>query len=171
MLNDLFRTKLDLIRLLFNIWILCLQVKPEGLMEQTARKWCLLFPADSQMSADLCGQDGTLVTTTTVGTGTGVAALHVVQARPLWPTGPALTARIRRLINAYQRFTLRREPMLRHDYLLHDGLVGMGIGGAGAAHTGHHTGGPLAWQLGEELRRCSVVATEPDPLFLEWQRR
>ncbi|XP_027135494.1 chromodomain-helicase-DNA-binding protein 6 isoform X3 [Larimichthys crocea] len=126
---------------------------------------------DSQMSADLCGQDGTLVTTTTVGTGTGVAALHVVQARPLWPTGPALTARIRRLINAYQRFTLRREPMLRHDYLLHDGLVGMGIGGAGAAHTGHHTGGPLAWQLGEELRRCSVVATEPDPLFLEWQRR
>jgi hypothetical protein len=29
----------------------------------------------------------------------------------------------------------------------------------------------LAWQLGEELRRCSVVATETDPLFLEWQRR
>ncbi|KAE8298782.1 Chromodomain-helicase-DNA-binding protein 6 [Larimichthys crocea] len=103
---------------------------------------------DSQMSADLCGQDGTLVTTTTVGTGTGVAALHVVQARPLWPTGPALTARIRRLINAYQRFTLRREPMLRHDYLLHDGLVGMGIGGAGAAHTGHHTGGPAGVATG-----------------------
>ncbi|XP_076600782.1 chromodomain-helicase-DNA-binding protein 6 isoform X1 [Chaetodon auriga] len=126
--------------------------------------------ADSQMSADLCAQDGTLVTTTTTGTGTGVAALHVVQARPLWPTGPALTARLRRLITAYQRFTLRREPLLRHDFLLHDGLVAMGIGGAGAAH-GHHAGGPLQWQLGEELRRCSVVATEPDPLFLEWQRR
>ncbi|XP_019214683.1 chromodomain-helicase-DNA-binding protein 6 isoform X4 [Oreochromis niloticus] len=125
---------------------------------------------DSQMSGDLCTQDGTLVTTTTTGTGTGVAALHVVQARPLWPTGPALTARLRRLITAYQRFTLRREPLLRHDFMLHDGLVGMGIGGAGAAHS-HHAGGPLAWQLGEDLRRCSVVATEPDPLFLEWQRR
>ncbi|XP_049893601.1 chromodomain-helicase-DNA-binding protein 6 isoform X1 [Epinephelus moara] len=125
---------------------------------------------DSQMSGDLCAQDGTLVTTTTTGTGTGVASLHVIQARPLWPTGPALTARLRRLITAYQRFTLRREPLLRHDFLLHDGLVSMGIGGAGAAHS-HHTGGPLAWQLGEELRRCSVVATEPDPLFLEWQRR
>uniref|UniRef100_A0A4W6DNY5 Chromodomain helicase DNA binding protein 6 n=1 Tax=Lates calcarifer TaxID=8187 RepID=A0A4W6DNY5_LATCA len=73
---------------------------------------------------DLCAQDGTLVTTTTTGTGTGVAALHVVQARPLWPTGPALTARLRRLITAYQRFTIRREPLLRHDFLLHDGLVG-----------------------------------------------
>uniref|UniRef100_UPI0037E89DC5 chromodomain-helicase-DNA-binding protein 6 isoform X2 n=1 Tax=Semicossyphus pulcher TaxID=241346 RepID=UPI0037E89DC5 len=126
---------------------------------------------DSHMSGDLCAQDATLVTTTTTsGTGTGVAALHVVQARPLWPTGPALTARLRRLITAYQRFTLRREPMLRHDFLLHDGLVGMGMGGGGAAH-GHHAGGPLAWQLGEELRRCTVVATEPDPLFLEWQRR
>ncbi|KAG7236852.1 hypothetical protein INR49_000156 [Caranx melampygus] len=127
--------------------------------------------ADSQMSSDLCAQDGTLVTTTTAtGTGTGVAALHVVQARPLWPTGPALTARLRRLITAYQRFTLRREPLLRHDFLLHEGLVGMGMGGTGSSH-GHHTSGPLAWQLGDELRRCSVVATEPDPLFLEWQRR
>lgn len=126
---------------------------------------------DSQMSSDLCAQDGTLVTTTTsTGTGTGVAALHVVQARPLWPTGPALTARLRRLITAYQRFTLRREPLLRHDYLLHEGLVGMGMGGTSSSHS-HHTGGPLAWQLGDELRRCSVVATEPDPLFLEWQRR
>uniref|UniRef100_A0A4W6DPW0 Chromodomain helicase DNA binding protein 6 n=1 Tax=Lates calcarifer TaxID=8187 RepID=A0A4W6DPW0_LATCA len=72
----------------------------------------------SQMSGDLCAQDGTLVTTTTTGTGTGVAALHVVQARPLWPTGPALTARLRRLITAYQRFTIRREPLLRHDFLM-----------------------------------------------------
>ncbi|XP_036007904.1 chromodomain-helicase-DNA-binding protein 6 [Fundulus heteroclitus] len=125
---------------------------------------------DSQTSADLCSQDGPLVTTTTAGTGSGVASLHVVQARPLWPTGPALTARFRRLITAYQRFTLRREPLLRHDFLMHDGLVGMAMGGAGAAH-GHHAGGPLAWQLGEELRRCSVVSTEADPLFLEWQRR
>ncbi|XP_075938173.1 chromodomain-helicase-DNA-binding protein 6 isoform X1 [Anarhichas minor] len=124
------------------------------------------FPSDSQISGDLCAHDGAVVTTTTV----GVASLHVVQARPLWPTGPALTARLRRLITAYQRFTLRREPPLRHDFLLHDGLVGMGMGGGGAAH-GHHAGGPMAWQLGEELRRCSVVATEPDPLFLEWQRR
>lgn len=128
------------------------------------------FFADSQTSAELCSHDGPLVTTSTniTGTGTGVASLHVVQARPLWPTGPALTARLRRLITAYQRFTLRREPLLRHDFLLHDGLVGMG--GAMAAHS-HHSGGQLAWQLGEELRRCSVVATEPDPLFLEWQRR
>uniref|UniRef100_A0AAQ5ZF89 DNA helicase n=1 Tax=Amphiprion ocellaris TaxID=80972 RepID=A0AAQ5ZF89_AMPOC len=70
-----------------------------------------------QLSGELCAQDGTLVTTTTTGTGTGVAALHVVQARPLWPTGPALTARLRRLITAYQRFTLRREPLLRHEFL------------------------------------------------------
>ncbi|KAF3856775.1 hypothetical protein F7725_017498 [Dissostichus mawsoni] len=125
---------------------------------------------DSHMSGDLCANDATLVTTTTTtGTGTGVASLHVVQARPLWPPGPSLTARLRRLITAFQRFTLRREPMLRHEFMLHDGLVGMAMG-AGGAH-GHHAGGPLAWQLGEELRRCSVVATEPDPLFLEWQRR
>nr|XP_057910318.1 chromodomain-helicase-DNA-binding protein 6 isoform X2 [Doryrhamphus excisus] len=122
---------------------------------------------DSHLSADLCAQDATLVTTTAgTGTGTGVAALHVVQARPLWPTGPALTARLRRLITAYQRFTLRREPLLRPDFLLHDGMVGIGV----APH-GHHTEGPLAWQLGEELRRCSVAATEPDTVFLEWQRR
>nr|XP_043879334.1 chromodomain-helicase-DNA-binding protein 6 isoform X2 [Solea senegalensis] len=126
---------------------------------------------DPQISADVCTQNGTLVTTTTTtGTGTGVAALHVVQARPLWPSGPAITARIRRLITAYQRFTLRREPLLRHDFLLHDSLVGMGVGGTGASHS-HHTGGPHTWQLSEELRRCSVVSTEPDPLFLEWQRR
>ncbi|KAM8914783.1 chromodomain-helicase-DNA-binding protein 6 isoform 2-T2 [Spinachia spinachia] len=123
---------------------------------------------DSQMSADLSAQVAAVVTTTTVGT--GVASLHVVQARPLWPTGPALTARLRRLITAYQRFTLRREPPLRHDFLLHDGLVGVGMGGGGNGH-GHHAGGPMTWQLGEEMRRCSVVATEPDPLFLEWQRR
>ncbi|XP_013870801.1 chromodomain-helicase-DNA-binding protein 6 isoform X2 [Austrofundulus limnaeus] len=123
-----------------------------------------------QASADLSAQDGPLVTTTTATMGTGVASLHVVQARPVWPTSPALTARFRRLITAYQRFTLRREPLLRHDFQLHDGLVGMAVGGAGSAHS-HHAGGPLAWQLGEELRRCSVVSTEPDPLFLEWQRR
>lgn len=128
----------------------------------------VFFWTDSQASTDLSAQDGPLVTTTTAATGTGVASLHVVQARPLWPTGPALTARFRRLITAYQRFTLRREPLLRNDFLLHDGLVGMTMGGAAA---GHHAGGPLAWQLGEELRRCSVVSTEPDPLFLEWQRR
>uniref|UniRef100_A0A8C6UD48 DNA helicase n=1 Tax=Neogobius melanostomus TaxID=47308 RepID=A0A8C6UD48_9GOBI len=81
-----------------------------------------------QPCLDLSAQDATLVTTTTTGTGMGVAALQLVQTRPLWPTGPALTARLRRLITAYQRFTLRREPMLRHDYLLHDGLVAMGMG-------------------------------------------
>ncbi|XP_053723413.1 chromodomain-helicase-DNA-binding protein 6-like isoform X1 [Synchiropus splendidus] len=123
--------------------------------------------SDLQISADLCGSDATLVTTTAlIGTGTGVAALQVIQARPLWPTGPALTARVRRLITAYQRFTLRREPMFRHDFLLHDSLVAMGMGGAV-----HHAAGPLTWQLSEELRRCSVVPTEPDPLFQEWQRR
>uniref|UniRef100_A0A674AY00 Chromodomain helicase DNA binding protein 6 n=1 Tax=Salmo trutta TaxID=8032 RepID=A0A674AY00_SALTR len=39
-----------------------------------------------------------------------------LKGRPLWPAGPNLTARLRRLITAYQRF-MRREP-LRHDFLL-----------------------------------------------------
>uniref|UniRef100_W5KQJ9 Chromodomain helicase DNA binding protein 6 n=1 Tax=Astyanax mexicanus TaxID=7994 RepID=W5KQJ9_ASTMX len=72
----------------------------------------------------------------------------VDQGRALWPAGPALTARLRRLITAYQRYT-RREP-LRHDFLMHEGM------------------GSVAWQLGDDLRRCTA---EPDPLFLEWQRR
>uniref|UniRef100_A0A4W5NBN0 Uncharacterized protein n=2 Tax=Salmoninae TaxID=504568 RepID=A0A4W5NBN0_9TELE len=42
-----------------------------------------------------------------------------LKGRPLWPAGPALTARLRRLITAYQRF-MRREP-LRHDFLLPEG--------------------------------------------------
>lgn len=129
----------------------------------------MALPSDTQMSGDLSSQDETLVTTTTTGTGSGVAALHVIQARPLWPTGPALTARLRRLITAYQRFALRREPLIRHDFLLHDGLVGFGIGGAGATQS--QAGGPLPWHFNEQLRRCSVVNTETDPLFLEWQRR
>ncbi|XP_011611924.2 chromodomain-helicase-DNA-binding protein 6 isoform X6 [Takifugu rubripes] len=125
--------------------------------------------SDTQMSGDASSQDETLVTTTTTGSGTGVAALHVIQARPLWPTGPALTARLRRLITAYQRFALRREPLIRHDFLLHDGLVGFGLGGAGATQS--QAGGPLAWQFNDQLKRCSVVNTDSDPLFLEWQRR
>ncbi|XP_062853633.1 chromodomain-helicase-DNA-binding protein 6 [Trichomycterus rosablanca] len=72
----------------------------------------------------------------------------VEQGRALWPAGSALTARLRRLITAYQRYT-RREP-LRHEFFMHEGI------------------GSIAWQLGEDLRRC---ATSPDPLFLEWQRR
>lgn len=128
-----------------------------------------LFHTDTQMSGDLSSQDETLVTTTTTGSGTGVAALHVVQARPLWPTGPALTARLRRLITAYQRFALRREPLIRHDFLLHDGLVGFGLGGAGATQS--QAGGPLPWQFNEQLKRSAVVNTDSDPLFLEWQRR
>lgn len=123
------------------------------------------------MSGDLSSQDETLVTTTTTGTGTGVAALHVVPARPLWPAGPALTARLRRLITAYQRFTLRREPLLRHDLVLHDGLVGFGMGGGGAGAPQSQAGAPLPWHFNEQLKRCPVVTTEADPLFLEWQRR
>ncbi|XP_051996999.1 chromodomain-helicase-DNA-binding protein 6-like [Xyrauchen texanus] len=69
------------------------------------------------------------------------------QGRVQWPAGSALTARLRRLITAYQRYT-RREP-LRHDFLLHEGIA------------------PVAWQIGD-FRHCT---TEPDPLFLEWQRR
>uniref|UniRef100_A0A4W6DQN6 Chromodomain helicase DNA binding protein 6 n=1 Tax=Lates calcarifer TaxID=8187 RepID=A0A4W6DQN6_LATCA len=126
---------------------------------------------DSQMSGDLCAQDGTLVTTTTTGTGTGVAALHVVQARPLWPTGPALTARLRRLITAYQRFTIRREPLLRHDFLLHDGLVGMGIGGTGASHS-HHAGGPLACMSGcVEALACTLSTFVSSVSCFRWTRR
>uniref|UniRef100_A0A8C7G3H4 Chromodomain helicase DNA binding protein 6 n=1 Tax=Oncorhynchus kisutch TaxID=8019 RepID=A0A8C7G3H4_ONCKI len=75
-----------------------------------------------------------------------------LKGRPLWPAGPNLTARLRRLITAYQRF-MRREP-LRHDFLL-----------PGASP------GPMSWQLGEELRHCTATAAKPDPLFLEWQRR
>uniref|UniRef100_A0A4W5MFY1 Chromodomain-helicase-DNA-binding protein 6-9 tri-helical domain-containing protein n=1 Tax=Hucho hucho TaxID=62062 RepID=A0A4W5MFY1_9TELE len=75
-----------------------------------------------------------------------------LKGRPLWPAGPNLTARLRRLITAYQRF-MRREP-LRHDFLL-----------PGASP------GPISWQLGEELRHCTAAAAKPDPLFLEWQRR
>lgn len=66
----------------------------------------------------------------------------------LWPASSALTARLRRLITTYQRYN-RREP-LRHDFLMLDG----------ASH--------VPWQMGEDIRRCAV---EPDPLFLEWQRR
>uniref|UniRef100_A0A672SQY5 Chromodomain-helicase-DNA-binding protein 6-like n=1 Tax=Sinocyclocheilus grahami TaxID=75366 RepID=A0A672SQY5_SINGR len=51
------------------------------------------------------------------------------QGRIQWPAGSALTARLRRLITAYQRYT-RREP-LRHDFLLHEGIA------------------PVAWQIGE----------------------
>ncbi|XP_076869918.1 chromodomain-helicase-DNA-binding protein 6 isoform X3 [Brachyhypopomus gauderio] len=78
----------------------------------------------------------------------GLTQEVVEQGRALWPAGSALTARLRRLITAYQRYT-RREP-LRHEFLMHEGI------------------GPVAWQLGEELRSCT---TNPDPLFLEWQRR
>uniref|UniRef100_A0A8C5BC03 Chromodomain helicase DNA binding protein 6 n=1 Tax=Gadus morhua TaxID=8049 RepID=A0A8C5BC03_GADMO len=61
------------------------------------------------------------------GTGSGVAELQLVQAGPrppTWPAGPALTARLRRLVAAYQRFTMRREPLpLRPDYLMHDEML------------------------------------------------
>uniref|UniRef100_A0A8C7G3E9 Chromodomain helicase DNA binding protein 6 n=1 Tax=Oncorhynchus kisutch TaxID=8019 RepID=A0A8C7G3E9_ONCKI len=46
-----------------------------------------------------------------------------LKGRPLWPAGPNLTARLRRLITAYQRF-MRREP-LRHDFLLPGACVFM----------------------------------------------
>ncbi|XP_068598106.1 chromodomain-helicase-DNA-binding protein 6 [Brachionichthys hirsutus] len=125
---------------------------------------------DSQTSADLCTLEGTLVTTETTGTGTGVAALHLIQARPLWPAGPTLTARLRRLIAAYQRFTLRREPLFRHDFPLQDGLLGVGAAAARAPQS-LQIGGPLAWQRGEDPRQCPTPAAEPDALFLEWQNR
>lgn len=72
----------------------------------------------------------------------------VEPSQALWPTASALTARLRRLITAYQRYT-RREPF-RHEILMHEGIR------------------PVAWQLGDEPRRC---ITNTDPLFLEWQRR
>lgn len=78
----------------------------------------------------------------------GLAEEVVEQGQALWPTPSALTARLRRLITAYQRYT-RREPF-RHEILTHEGI------------------GPVAWQVGEELRSCM---TNSDPLFLEWQRR
>uniref|UniRef100_A0A4W6DRA2 Chromodomain helicase DNA binding protein 6 n=1 Tax=Lates calcarifer TaxID=8187 RepID=A0A4W6DRA2_LATCA len=76
------------------------------------------MPDVTALSAEQGGGEGASDMADRYGTGTGVAALHVVQARPLWPTGPALTARLRRLITAYQRFTIRREPLLRHDFLM-----------------------------------------------------
>uniref|UniRef100_A0A8C2AKM8 Chromodomain helicase DNA binding protein 6 n=1 Tax=Cyprinus carpio TaxID=7962 RepID=A0A8C2AKM8_CYPCA len=60
------------------------------------------------------------------------------QGRIQWPAGTALTARLRRLITAYQRYT-RREP-LRHDFLLHEGIA------------------PVAWQIGE-FRHCTTEWT------------
>uniref|UniRef100_A0A8C9SX71 Chromodomain helicase DNA binding protein 6 n=1 Tax=Scleropages formosus TaxID=113540 RepID=A0A8C9SX71_SCLFO len=74
---------------------------------------------------------------------------NMEQGRAVWPTGSALTARLRRLITAYQRFT-RREP-LRHDFLMPEGA------------------GPMAWQLGEEFRRMSSFSL----LFFlsRWTRR
>ncbi|XP_077582608.1 chromodomain-helicase-DNA-binding protein 6 isoform X2 [Stigmatopora nigra] len=113
--------------------------------------------------ADGRAGDATLITApSTAWSGTGVAALQLVQARPLWPAGPALTARLRRLIAAYQRLALRREALPRPDFLLHEG-----------AALGPRAEGALAWQLGEELRRCAVAAghAQSDALFLEWQRR
>uniref|UniRef100_A0A8C3ADT1 Chromodomain helicase DNA binding protein 6 n=1 Tax=Cyclopterus lumpus TaxID=8103 RepID=A0A8C3ADT1_CYCLU len=96
-------------------------------------------------------------------------------ARPLWPSGPALTARMRRLITAYQRFTLRREPMLRHDFLLHDGLVGMGAGvggaGGGAAH-GHHGGGWTRREQADFYRTVSSygVVYDSDRKSFDWSQ-
>uniref|UniRef100_A0A8K9XG47 Chromodomain helicase DNA binding protein 6 n=1 Tax=Oncorhynchus mykiss TaxID=8022 RepID=A0A8K9XG47_ONCMY len=55
-----------------------------------------------------------------VGQGECSSTFQLLKGRPLWPAGPALTARLRRLITAYQRF-MRREP-LRHDFLLPEGL-------------------------------------------------
>lgn len=128
-----------------------------------------LLTTDVPTASVAVPQDETLITTTTTGTGSGVAALHVIQARPLWPAGPALTARLRRLITAYQRVTLRREPLLRHDLMLHDGLPGLDVGGAKAAR-GSLGGDPLTWQLAEEVQQ-SCANADTESLFLEWQRR
>uniref|UniRef100_H2T283 Chromodomain helicase DNA binding protein 6 n=1 Tax=Takifugu rubripes TaxID=31033 RepID=H2T283_TAKRU len=125
---------------------------------------------DTQMSGDASSQDETLVTTTTTGSGTGVAALHVIQARPLWPTGPALTARLRRLITAYQRFALRREPLIRHDFLLHDGLVGFGLGGAGATQS--QAGGWTRREQADFYRTVSSfgVVYDTDVKAFDWSQ-
>ncbi|XP_016143061.1 chromodomain-helicase-DNA-binding protein 6-like isoform X2 [Sinocyclocheilus grahami] len=94
------------------------------------------------------GRNDSTVTGGFIGSLAGDLVAEVMeQGRIQWPAGSALTARLRRLITAYQRYT-RREP-LRHDFLLHEGIS------------------PVAWQMGE-FRHCT---TEPDPLFLEWQRR
>uniref|UniRef100_A0AAR2KXX3 DNA helicase n=1 Tax=Pygocentrus nattereri TaxID=42514 RepID=A0AAR2KXX3_PYGNA len=83
--------------------------------------------------------------------------------RALWPAGSALTARLRRLITAYQRYT-RREP-LRHEFLMHEGI------------------GPVAWQLGEEIRwtrreqadfyrtvSSFGVVYDPDKKIFDWSQ-
>uniref|UniRef100_A0AAR2JIB7 DNA helicase n=1 Tax=Pygocentrus nattereri TaxID=42514 RepID=A0AAR2JIB7_PYGNA len=87
----------------------------------------------------------------------------VEQGRALWPAGSALTARLRRLITAYQRYT-RREP-LRHEFLMHEGI------------------GPVAWQLGEEIRwtrreqadfyrtvSSFGVVYDPDKKIFDWSQ-
>lgn len=129
-----------------------------------------LLTTEVPMASVAVPQDETLLTATTTGTGSGVAALHVIQARPMWPAGPALTARLRRLITAYQRVTLRREPLMRHDLMLHDGVHGFDVGGAKVARGGL-AGEPLTWQLAEEVQQQSCVNAETESLFLEWQRR
>ncbi|TSZ40535.1 Chromodomain-helicase-DNA-binding protein 6 [Bagarius yarrelli] len=82
----------------------------------------------------------------------GIAEEVVEPCKALWPTASALTARLRRLITAYQRYT-RREPF-RHEILMHESI------------------GPVSWQVNEELRRCM---TNSEPLFHDphkrWTRR
>ncbi|MCJ8729281.1 hypothetical protein PDJAM_G00104320 [Pangasius djambal] len=112
--------------------------KPEGIEDKEEKKQA------SSFSEDTVKHDSSLGVTRP----DGLAEEVVEQGQALWPTASALTARLRRLITAYQRYT-RREPF-RHEILMHEGI------------------GPVAWQLGEELRRCT---TNSDPLFLEWQRR
>uniref|UniRef100_A0A8C2KGU9 Chromodomain helicase DNA binding protein 6 n=1 Tax=Cyprinus carpio TaxID=7962 RepID=A0A8C2KGU9_CYPCA len=82
------------------------------------------------------------------------------QGRIQWPAGTALTARLRRLITAYQRYT-RREP-LRHDFLLHEGIA------------------PVAWQIGEWTRREQAdfyrtvssfgVVYDPEKKTFDWNQ-
>ncbi|XP_028667855.1 chromodomain-helicase-DNA-binding protein 6 isoform X2 [Erpetoichthys calabaricus] len=68
------------------------------------------------------------------------------QDRLIWPAGSALTARLRRLITAYQRFN--RKEIIRPEFLVPD------------SHG--------CWHLAEEIRRRVV---EPDSLFMEIQNR
>ncbi|KAM9483665.1 chromodomain-helicase-DNA-binding protein 6 isoform 2-T2 [Clarias gariepinus] len=111
--------------------------KPEAVEDKDEKKV-------NSLSEDKVKHDGSLAVTRP----DGLLEELVEPSQALWPTASALTARLRRLITAYQRYT-RREPF-RHEILMHEGIR------------------PVAWQLGDEPRRC---ITNTDPLFLEWQRR
>uniref|UniRef100_A0AAY4EUP8 DNA helicase n=1 Tax=Denticeps clupeoides TaxID=299321 RepID=A0AAY4EUP8_9TELE len=80
-----------------------------------------------------------------------------------WPAGPALTARVRRLVTAYQRYT-RREP-LRHDFLLPEGCA--------VLHNDNHFIFTYRWTRREQADFYRTVTSfgvvyDPEKKIFDW---